>query len=91
MKFLYCFFNYYFHNGFSVFLCCGSNHCQDLRHLCGDVFAQPADNPVDEDVRIMKLRLQVDKTPTDAARLDFLTTRERMLTRILNKLNYPQA
>ena len=51
----------------------------------------PADNPVDEDVRIMKLRLQVDKTPTDAARLDFLTTRERMLTRILNKLNYPQA
>lgn len=50
-----------------------------------------ADHSVNEDVKIMKLRVQVAKIPTDEARIEFLTTRERMLTRILNKLNYPQA
>ncbi len=51
----------------------------------------PADNPVDEDVRIMKLRVQVAKIPTDEARIDFLTTRERMLSQSLITLKYPQA
>lgn len=50
-----------------------------------------ADHSVNEDVKIMKLRVQVAKIPTDEARIVFLTTRERVLSKSLITLKYPQA